>query len=371
MNLLHVSKFYYPKVGGIEWVVRQVAEEMATSGNTVRVLAAVTRGLGGNSSHNDVQISKAASLGVALSVPLAPTFPAHLRTASRDADLVHYHLPDPLSVTSHVLAGSSRPKTVATYHNNIVRQARALKAYRPVLDRLLASTDRIIVTSPRLLDRSEFLAQYTEKCTVVPLGIDLDEYGEYSGPEFDLPVEGDRPVILFVGRLIYYKGIEYLIDAMADIEADLLVVGEGDRRDALEERARDRGVEDKVSFLGYVSDDELHYCYDRADLFVLPSIATSEGFGIVQLEAMAYRTPVVNTDIASGVPWVSQDGETGRTVPPEDSAALAEAIDDLLADPALRERYGENARKRVEERFTRDRMIERTRAVYADLLETE
>jgi len=86
---------------------------------------------------------------------------------------------------------------------------------------------------------------------------------------------------------------------------------------------------------------------------------------------MVYRTPVVNTDLPSGPPWVSRDGETGITVPPKDSDALAGAINELLVDPSLREAYGENARKRVEERFGRDRMIEETRAIYADLLKSE
>lgn len=369
MNLLHVSKFYYPKVGGIERVVRQLAEGHNDPENDIRVLSSVDTGIGGRLEVDGVRVSKAASLGVLLSVPLAPTFPAHLWSASRTADLVHYHLPDPLAVTSHVLAGSAEPAVVATYHNDIVRQATALEAYRPVLDRFLAATDRILVTSPRLRDRSEFLAPYVDKCTVVPLGIDLQQYGEYDGPEFDLPVAGDRPVVLFAGRLIYYKGLEYLIDAMADVDVDLLIAGKGERRDSLAERARTRGVEDDVTFLGFVPEEKLHYCYDRADVFVLPSIAPSEGFGIVQLEAMAYGTPVVNTDIPSGVPWASLDGETGLTVPPKDAGALADAINTLLDDPDLRDRFGENARQRVEETFTLDRMIERTREVYEEVLD--
>jgi rhamnosyl/mannosyltransferase len=314
-----------------------------------------------------VAVRKASSLGVALSVPLAPTFPAHVRSASRGADVIHFHLPDPLSVISHVLTGPKDAKTVATYHNDIVRQARLLKLYRPVLDQFLDDVDRILVTSPRLRDRSPFLAPYTDKCTVVPLSIDLEEYGDYEGPEHDLPVGGGRPVILFVGRLIYYKGLEHLIDAMVEVDADLLIAGKGDRRESLERRARERGVEDRVSFLGYVDDELLHYCYDRADVFVLPSVAPSEGFGIVQLEAMAYGTPVINTDIPSGVPWVSRDGETGLTVPPEDPETLAEALNMLLADPELRERYGRNARQRVEGSFSRNRMVERTREVYREL----
>lgn len=367
-SILHVSKFYYPKTGGIEWVVKQLAEGVAADGNAVRVLSSVDRGLGGRDTVNGVSVTKASSLGVVLSVPVAPGFPLNLRSAIRDADIAHFHLPDPLSVVSYLLVDDDSTKIVATYHNDIVRQSTALKFYRPLLDRFLASVDRILATSPSLLRQSDFLAPYREKCTVVPLSINIDEYGDYSGREFDL-LTSDRPTILFVGRLIYYKGLEYLLDAMANVEADLLIAGSGELRGKLERRAVEKGVDDKVTFLGYVSDEKLHYCYAKADVFVLPSIAPSEGFGIVQLEAMAYRTPVVNTDIPSGVPWVSKDGETGLTVSPKDSEQLSEALQTLVEDEQLRMQLGKNARQRVEDQFSRNRMVENTKDVYGDLLD--
>jgi rhamnosyl/mannosyltransferase len=367
-SILHVSKFYYPKTGGIEWVVKQLAEGMVGEGTSVNVLSSVPRGFGGTDVLNGVSVTKTSSLGVTLSVPIAPTYPFHLHLMIRNADITHFHLPDPLSVVSYLLAGDDETTTVATYHNDIFRQSTALQFYRPFLDRFLEKVDRILVTSPTLLKRSGFLAPYRQKCTVVPLSIDIEEYGGYDGREFNLPTT-DRPTIFFAGRLIYYKGLEFLIDSMTDVDADLLIAGSGELRDELERRVAKRGVEDKVSFLGHVSDEKLHYCYDHADVFALPSIAPSEGFGIVQLEAMAYRTPVVNTDIPSGVPWVSKDGETGLTVPPKNSERLSEALQTLVTDQQLRESLGENARKRVEERFGRNRMVSKTKAAYQELLE--
>jgi rhamnosyl/mannosyltransferase len=258
---------------------------------------------------------------------------------------------------------------VATYHSDIVRQQTALKLYRPLLDRFLDDIDHVFVTSPRLLKHSEHLAPYREKASVVPPSIDLDDYDRYDGPRVNLPGDPTRPTLLFVGRLNYYKGVEYLIDAMPSVEADLLVAGTGDRRDALEIRAARTGVSDRVHFLGYVEEERLHACYDRADVFVLPSVEPSEAFGIVQLEAMAYRTPVVNTALPTGVPWVSQHGETGLTVPPRDADALAEAITTLLEDPTRRRRYGSQARARIERRFGRERLLETTNARYRALVE--
>lgn len=361
MKLLQVNKFYYPKVGGIENVVQNITEGLPESYRT-RVLASRPRGFGGHNKHNGVEVIKTSSLGVAMSVPLAPTFPLRLRSASRNADIVHHHLPNPLSTVSQLTAGTGDASVVVTYHSDIVRQATALKIYRPLLDQFLERVDQILVTSEPLLDYSSILEPYREKCDVVPLSVDLDAIDDEDPTPLDVQISS--PVILFVGRLNYYKGVEYLIDAMENINAKLIIAGGGERRTELERRARKRGVDDRTKFLGYVPEEKLASVYHAADLFVLPSVEPSEAFGIVQLEAMARKLPVVNTSLPTGVPWVSQDGETGLTVPPRDATALADAINTLLEDDERRRRYGEQARKRVESLFTRETMLEKIQAIY-------
>lgn len=373
MNVLQVSKYYYPEVGGIERVVRNLAEGLLPD-QDVRVVAAANRGAGGVQRRFGVPVRKASTIAEVLSVPLSPAFPTAVAREMRSADVVHVHLPNPVAVASYLVAEKflspgRRPALVVTYHSDIVRQSAALSVYEPVLHRFLDRADRILVTSPRLLEHSDHLPDHEDRCTVVPLSIDASEYGEYDGPAFDLPTSPDRPTLLFVGRLNYYKGVEHLVDAVREVEADvdLLVVGDGPRREALEARARDRGVDDDIAFLGEVPERRLHCCYDRADLFVLPSVEPSEAFGLVQLEAMAYRTPVVNTDLPTGVPWVSPDGVTGRTVEPGNSTALADAIDDLLSSPERRRRYARAARERVERRFDRQRRLAEVEAVYEEV----
>ncbi|WP_246984023.1 glycosyltransferase [Halorientalis marina] len=365
MNVLQVNKLYYPEVGGVEQVVQDIAEGLADS-HTSRVLAARPRGLGRHEHHNGVEVTKTSSLGVVMSAPLAPTFPVHLRSTARAADIVHHHLPNPLSTVSQLTAGTGKAPVVATYHSDIVRQATAFRVYRPLLERFLDRVDRITVTSQRLLDNSDVLTPYTEKCEVVPLSVDLDAVDTEDPAELDVDTNG--PIVLCVGRLNYYKGVEYLIDAMAEVEATLLVVGDGERRTALEQRARERGVTDRVRFLGYLPEPQLAGAYRVADLFVLPSIEPSEAFGIVQLEAMARETPVVNTSLPTGVPWVSQDRETGLTVPPRDVSAMADAITTLLDDDERRQRYAKRARERVEQHFTRDQMLAKVEEIYREEL---
>jgi rhamnosyl/mannosyltransferase len=108
--------------------------------------------------------------------------------------------------------------------------------------------------------------------------------------------------------------------------------------------------------------------YHASDLFALASVARSEAFGIVQIEAMAARLPVVNTGLDSGVPYVSLHQQTGLTVPPGDSAALAGAINRLLDDPALRESFGRAGARRAQEQFSLGSMQRRTLQLYHSLI---
>jgi rhamnosyl/mannosyltransferase len=136
----------------------------------------------------------------------------------------------------------------------------------------------------------------------------------------------------------------------------------------LERGAREKRLAEKILFFPRASDQDVRSLYSLANVFVLPSIETTEAFGLVQLEAMAYGVPVVNTDLPTGVPWVSQSDETGLTVPPRDAEALAQAINRILHDRRLARRFSENCRTRVRE-FTVKKMIDRIYAVYQEVLE--
>jgi glycosyltransferase involved in cell wall biosynthesis len=163
---------------------------------------------------------------------------------------------------------------------------------------------------------------------------------------------------------VYYKGIEHAVRAMTMIRgANLLIIGDGPIKQSLQRLARELGVAHRVFFLGKVAGSIASY-YQACDVFVLASIARSEAFGIVQLEAMAAGKPVVNTHLATGVPFVSIDGETGITVPPGSAESIAAAVNRLLDDPALRTAYGNAAMRRVHSEFSLEQMVRRTIEVY-------
>lgn len=365
MDILQVSRYYYPHVGGVERVVQNISEGLKDRYD-FHVLCTHQKGRTEGTTINGVKVTRVSSQGELYSLPISPQFPARFYQLASRSDIVHHHLPNPLSVLSELLSPDTGAKTVVTYHSDIVRQASMMRFYKPLLYRFLESVDQIVVTSPNLMEHSDHLSQFKNKCTTIPLSVDVQEILSRSGDPSDFPLESDRPIVLFVGRLNYYKGVEYLIESMATVDANLIIIGDGKKRDKLEELVVKLGVGSKIEFIGHVPDEKLHYYYDVADIFVLPSVEPSEAFGIVQLEAMAHATPVINTDLPSGVPWVSIDGETGLTVPPRDIGALSAALTKLVAEDDLRERYGKAARNRVETTFGRKKMLENISALYED-----
>jgi len=172
--------------------------------------------------------------------------------------------------------------------------------------------------------------------------------------------------VLAVGRLTAYKGFEHLVRAMAEVDARLVIVGEGPCRPALEQLVATLRLGDRVALPGAVPDVAPYY--EACDVFVLPSVSRNEAFGLVQLEAMAAGKAVVNTSIDSGNAYACPPGLSGVAVPPANPAALADAIRQLLADPERRRTLGEAGRDRVATEFSADAMVQRTIEIYRQVL---
>ncbi len=368
MKVLQVAKFYHPFIGGVEKVVQEIAEGL---NNTIdmRVLVCRILGFGKEAIVNGVRVAYASCVGVFLSMPISLSLPFLLRRMSSGCDILHFHGPFPLGELAFLLV-RPRARTIVWWHMDVIRQKRMRALYRPVLLRFLRRVDRIIVATPQHIDSSPVLPAFRDKCEVIPYGIEIERFrmspAAREASDRVRERHGAR-IVLFVGRLVYYKGVTHLVRAMQQIDAKLLLVGDGPLKEDLRRAAADLGVADKVCLLGGLSDDEITAHYHACDVFVLPSVANTEGFGLVQLEAMACGKPVVNTNLPTGVPYVSVDGETGITVPPGDSLAIAAAVNRLLGDPDLRRRLGENGRRRVENGFTRQRMVEKVLDLYRRL----
>lgn len=375
MRVALVNKYYHPPhLGGIEAYVQSLAEGLAArpgvfveaivsneGGETVREL------IGG------VEVLRLARSFAAASTPIASGMAGAIRAAAAGterADVFHLHHPYPWGDWAWQRAGSPGPM-VLSYHSDIVRQRFLGAAYRPVMSRMLARADLIIAATPPMVENSPALRAHADKCRIVPYGIHPQRYEptpERLARAAELRARHTRPLVLFVGRLVYYKGADVLVRAMTRLDADAVLIGNGPLEGDLRELAVASGASDRISFMSPVDDEELTAYLRAADVLCLPSVATSEAFGIVQLEAHACGTPVVCTDLPTGVPWVNRDGETGLVVAPGDADALASALRRLLLDDGLRERMGIRARERVLSEFTVERMVDSTLAVYDEVL---
>jgi glycosyltransferase involved in cell wall biosynthesis len=367
LRVLQLGKYYYPYMGGIENHLYLLCNELKHDID-LDVIVCNTRRASTTDSVDGVKVRRCFELAKLASASICPTMPLEL--SRRDYDIVHFHFPHPMGVMSYQLARRpNRHAVVVTYHSDIVRQVKLLKAYRPFMDRLLARADAILCTSPDYMEGSDALRSLRHKCHIVPYGIDTSQFE----PSEAIAREarsirarfGDRPLVLAVGRLIYYKGFEYVIRAMREVDAELAIVGDGPLRSSLEATAREMGIAHRVHFIGEVHNLALAPWYYACNVYALPSIARSEAFAIVQLEAMACGKPIVNTAIPrSGVPFVSRAGESGLTVPPADAQSFGRALRTILADDSLARRLGEAGLRRVKREFSKEAMARRTKEIY-------
>ncbi|HEY81164.1 MAG TPA: glycosyltransferase [Caldilineae bacterium] len=367
MRILHIYKDYHPVFGGIENHLRWLAKAQAARGHDVTVLVTNPAGLRTTmGSEQGVQVIRAARFATLASTPLSLALP--LIHAQQNPDIVHLHFPYPLGELSEWLLRRGRA-AVMTYHSDVVRQERFLTLYGPILKRVLRQMDAILATSEPYIESSPWLQPLAHKCVVVPLAIDVTRFNAFQHARVaTIRRRFPGPLLLFVGRLRYYKGLDYLIQAMQSLEATLLIIGAGPEAARLGAMSYELGVAHKVHFLGDISDDLLPAYYQAADIFVLPSSHRSEAFGIVLLEAMAAGTPLITTELGTGTSWVNQDGVTGLVVPPRDVKALAQAIRSLLADEDLRREMGVRARERARTEFDLPVLVDRVLRVYDEVL---
>jgi rhamnosyl/mannosyltransferase len=373
MKILQLTKFYPPMSGGMESVVYELTEGLIAFGEDVEVLCANS----GSTTTLDVgrySVIRAASLGRLLNTSISPALIWNLLRRRKRYDIVHVHLPDPMTNLALFIV---RPtcQIVVHWHSDIVAQKRALKIYAPLQAWLLRRACAIIATSPPYAASSPWLAPFTSKVHTVPLGI-RDVAVPRNNDIHARKVAslqhkyGGRQIVFSLGRMTHYKGFEILIEAAAALGQDVCVVigGDGELLKDLQKKVRALDAEGRVYLIGRIPADDIAAYFEAATIFCLPSLIRSEAFGVVLLEAMAHGRPIVATRIpGSGVPWVNVDGETGINVEPGNSGALAEALNRLLANPALASKMGMAGRHRFESHFSAKRMVEETNTLYQEI----
>lgn len=367
LKVLCFGRLYGASYGGME---RHVESLIAGLAGKVRFVDLVPSRHGPPRQHRigESVVYEVRGFSLGSNAPLSPSMPWRARQLHREwkFDLAHLHFPDPMSHAAALALPRALP-LVISWHSDIIRQKQLARLYRPFLDHILRRASAIVVGTPEHFRSSQVLpgAGVEHKVAQVPYGVDFSRFARPSAHAVEIRRRYGERIVFALGRHVYYKGFEFLIEAMAGIaDARLLLGGEGPLTAELRRRAEARGVADRVVFLGRVPDEQLADFYFACDAFCMPSVEPAEAFGLVQVEAMACGRPVVCCELHNGVTYVNRHEVTGLVVPPRDPAALAAALLRLLGDAALRQRLGEAASARVRKEFSLAAQCDAMLAVY-------
>lgn len=359
LRILEVNKAYYPHVGGIESLVKQYAESFSEKSDLIVLVCRDGRGRTINEKIGGAKIIRSGSFGTYFSCPLSVSFIENFRRLSQKSDVIHINMPFPLADVA-LLLSEYKGKVVISWHSDVVKQKKLMFFYKPIMMKLLKRADLIITATQGHIDSSPYISKFREKCQVIPYGINIREYLSIDKKPVltDMLIDKSAVKVFFTGRLVYYKGVDVLLRAFHNVHnCELFIAGTGSLETSLKEYAENHNMHN-VHFMGFMPDDDLKCAFADCDIFVLPSVANSEAFGIVQLEAMVYSKPVINTALPTGVPHVSVDGVSGITVEPSSPIKLANAINMLAGDRNLREAYGRNAFRRVHDMFDSGKVLD-------------
>jgi len=277
---------------------------------------------------------------------------------SFEPDVIHAHWWFPNGVVGTWLGSLARIPVVTTLHGTDVRLARTVGVAKPLFNHVLRHSAAVTTVSRWLKEETESLAPGSDPVVApMPVATDL----------FSPDGTRDRSRLLFVGRLTAQKGVEHLLRAVAAMKTrtELDVVGDGTNRETLERFAAELGISERIRWLGQLSQNELPRLYQRATAVIVPSV--DEGLGLVAVEALLCETPVVAFD-SGGLRDVIQHEKTGLLVPPGDHAALAKAIDDLLARNGRGTDLGRAGRLYALSTFAPESAARRYRDIYRKVL---
>lgn len=369
-KILHISKYYYPFVGGTEGVCQYIAEAFPEYENRIICFNDGVDTIG--SEVNGIQVLRIGCFGKIASQSLSFSYYKRLKNMIEiwKPDLVLFHHSNPLIAFYLLLVLPASTKLLLHWHLDITKQIYIYPLVKPVETALLKRANIVSVTSPNYRDASKILKNYRSKVVVIPNTIDITRLDlkkeEESKVEEIKWKYGGKKLVFFIGRHVEYKGLRYLLDAEKHIKEDcrILIAGNG----PLTEQLKQSCISERVIFLGRISDLQLKYYLHAADVFAFPSITKNEAFGLALAEAMYCRcVPVTFTIEGSGVNWVSLDRITGLEVENSNSLEYAKAVDTLLVNNSLRVYYAENAHDRVVKNFTMEKVKWTIEKVYNDL----
>ena len=371
MRILHISKYYYPYIGGVENTCKYLADNFSTN-NDVAVVCFNEQKEDRIDIVDGVKIYRVGSKLTIARQALSLSYSPILRRAIREfkPDIIHFHWANPYPAFVLLTMIPKKVKLVIHWHMDIIKQKKIYRLIKPIETALLKRADRILVTSPVYGDCSLPLQPFKNKLDVVQSAIDERLFIKQNGDDNRIAEikkqYNNKPIVFFVGRHIQYKGLPYLLDAEKNVKCDcvFVIAGKGPLTEELEASCHSS----RVHFIGKVSDDDLRCYLYTSTVLAFPSITKNEAFGLSLAQGMYCKLPAVTFTIeGSGVNWVSLNDKTCLEVPNKNTKAYAEAIDKLVNDKKLHDKLAEAGYERVKNLFVLPKEIEACQKAYNKL----
>lgn len=357
-KILHISKYYPPHKGGIEDVCYNIVNYLDSATNAEqKIICFNDSDLTISDEYQGIEVVRVGYFRKIASQALSISYKKELKKLICDfsPDVIHFHAPNPLIAYYLLSSLIGNIRLIVHWHSDIVDQKMLYYFIKPIETKLLKRADCIIATSPNYIEGSKPLQRFRNKTIVIPNVINPQKF--LYTQELEIKVKKikekftNKPIVLFVGRHVLYKGLKYLMEAskLLKYDCEIVIGGEGPLSNSLKQMSDATNIH----YVGRIKEEELAAYYYAADIFAFPSITKNEAFGVVLAEAMYCNTPAVSFTISgSGVNWVNLNGVTGLEVPNGDEVKLASAIDRLLGNNLLRKKFAKQARERVESLFT-------------------
>ncbi|MGC8912463.1 MAG: glycosyltransferase [Thermoplasmata archaeon] len=372
MKILQVTPYFHPHVGGVESHVYALSTGLSKLGHKVTVLTANhTNTLPEKEIIENIEVVRVPTHGNLFNTPINPSI--FFTIKNLDFDIAHLHFPPPLTsfFASLRLVKMKKPY-VLSYHCDVELAVPfgnlIVEIYRNTMGKYTVFHASKIIVHTRTYQATSRTVWNIEP-EVIPSAVDTQRFNPEKFSQAIREKFRHKKLVLFVGRLVYQKGVRFLIEAALRLPKDtgILIVGEGPERERLERFVKIKNLDTRVHFLGKVSPHELPYYFASCDVFVLPSVSRLEAFGLVIVEAMASGKPVVVSDIP-GVNEVIEDGKEGLLCRPMMEEDLAEKIMKILNDPEYAKKLGENGRKKVLEKYEWKKVAAQVYGVYEKAL---
>jgi rhamnosyl/mannosyltransferase len=370
-KVLQVGKFFYPDKGGIESTTKFIFDHFVHDENVNDVIC-FKRGKGSQKIYYGKSfVLKCGTAFHVASTPISFKFFYWFRKLRNNYDIIHIHAPNPLAAVALFLF-PPKGKVLLHWHSDILTHKFLYFFFRSFENHLLKRADLILGTSPVYVQHSPSISRYDFKANYISSSTAESNFEVNEERVNEIKNEYDgRKIIFALGRFIYYKGFEYLIEAAKYLSDDfvILIGGAGPMKEKYVALIKEYNLYNKVYLISDISQNELGNYYKACDVFCLPSTEKTEAFGLVLVEAMVFGKPVLATNIAgSGTSWVNVNNVTGINVEPKNGKALAEGVLKIMEEGNYK-RFCINSRKRYEEKFTNTKFIDKLIKYYIQLIE--